>query len=78
MNNDKVNNSKTTNTRTIEVYVGYVNHTWTTQELSVPDSYSDADLEDRINELFWEHGNYEDDGEIAFVGVYYIPSNEEI
>jgi len=65
--------------RDIEIYVGYCNHTWETQFVSIPSSTP----EDKIKEtaintamnLF--HNNPNTSDEVAFVGIYNVPEMEE-
>lgn len=60
--------------RIIEIYIGYIDGTWSTTNIEVIDE-GIFSVEDLVFHYMKEH---EDEFEnMAFYGIYHIPSNEE-
>ena len=63
-----------TDERTIELYIGYVDNTWSTVNIEVIDD-GWLPIEEIVHAYMWEH---EDEfGDIAFYGIYNIPNLED-
>jgi len=61
--------------RHIEMYVGYLNHTWDTVFVEIPLSTPEEEIEkvatDKAISLFYNNPNTDD--EVAFIDVYNVP-----
>lgn len=63
----------------VELYTGYIDHTWDTKTATIPDSTPS----EKVGEVAVDHGekeffnNLNTKGEVAFIGVYNIPPHEE-
>lgn len=68
-------------TRKVEVYLGYIDHTWDTKIIEIPENTQGMLLESVAEleaiKLFFDNPNIHD--EVAFVGIYNseIDSEEE-
>lgn len=65
--------------RDVEIYIGYTSHKWDTQYVSIPFDTPEEKVEEvaiqKGTVSFFNNPNTRD--EVAFVGVYHIPSIEE-
>lgn len=68
----KVN--KMTDERTIELYIGYVDNTWSTVDIEVIDE-GIFSVEDLVHAYMKEHADEFEN--MAFYGIYHIPNFEE-
>ncbi len=66
-------------TREVELYIGYTNNRWDTRYVSIPFDTPEEKVEEVATQegtaLFFNNPYTHD--EVAFVGVYHIPSIEE-
>ena len=65
--------------RDVEIYIGYISHKWETQYVSIPFDTPKEKVEEVATQkgtaLFFNNPYTHD--EVAFVGIYHIPSMEE-
>jgi len=79
-NNSILNAKKKESTRNIEMYIGYLNHTWDTVFVPIPLSTPEEEIEkvatDKAIDIFYNSPNTPD--EVVFIDVYNIPEVEEV
>lgn len=65
--------------RPVEIFIGYSNHTWDTQTIPILKETPEHKIEkvaiEIAQRLFYNNPNTKD--EVAFVGVYNVPSLNE-
>ncbi|HEC66267.1 hypothetical protein LCGC14_3100520 [marine sediment metagenome] len=66
-------------TREVELYIGYTNNRWETQCVSIPFDTPEEKVEEVATQKSMQEffNNPRTHDEVAFVGVYHIPSMEE-